>query len=173
LELFEPGWGYRLPLYIILGVVCEFLFTAIVDLINPRFLKSWNAFQKESSDEVPSWRIQGRDIRMQGYSFLWMLPIYALMILIEPLKEVFSEVSFLLRGVIYVVGVWVLEYIAGFIIKKISGRCPWDYSEAKYNLHGYIRFDFFPFWFALMMFIEWMSGKFILLTPAIATIFSL
>lgn len=169
--LFQPGWQYRIVLYIIFGIVSEFLFTATADLIHPQFVKSWNVHGKESVTTPPSWRITGRDPRGLGYSFLWMLPIYALLIFIEPLKESLKDIPFLLRGILYVLILWGVEYCTGFLIKKITGRCPWDYSASKTNIHGYIRLDFFPLWYAFVLIAEWMSTKFVELTPAIEKIF--
>ena len=170
--IFEPGWQYRLPLYVILGIVCEVLFTATTNLINPKFLKSWNVFGREFFAESPHWRLSGRDPRAVGYSFLWMIPIYALLIFIEPWSQILSEVPFFLRGSFYVLIVWIAEYSGGFLIKAITGRCPWDYSHARWNFHGFIRWDFFPFWFVFMLLAEWFSRKFILLTPAIEHVFA-
>jgi len=176
MPLFDPGIAIRLPLYIVLGIVCEFLFTAVCDLVNPSFLKSWNVWQRQAvalrtpSAKAPLWRLPGRDPRAVGYSFLWMIPIYGLLIFIEPMRVVLAPLPFYGRGVIYVIALWIVEYVGGWFIKKISGRCPWDYSASKFNLHGYLRWDFFPFWFVFTLLVEWLSGKFIALTPAIKAV---
>lgn len=166
-----PDWLYRIPFYIIYGLVCEVLFTAICDLISPKFIKSWNVFGKESSARSPSWRFDGRDPRAVGYSFLWMIPIYGLLVFMEPVSRGLSPLPWPVRGMIYVLVLWIMEYLTGFLIKKISGFCPWDYSASRFNLHGYVRFDFFPFWFAFMMMAEGLSRKLILLTPALKEVF--
>lgn len=167
--MFEPYWEYRLFLYMITGILAEFFFTSICNLINPNFLRSWNVHQKELTVDSPSWRDSGRDARALGYSFLWMLPIYMLMIAIEPTKELMSSwgISIWIRALIYVLVLWGVEYFTGWLIEKISGRCPWDYSASKWNLHGYIRWDFFPSWYGFMLFMDWLSGKFVELSPAI------
>ncbi|MBI4410860.1 MAG: hypothetical protein HY541_00045 [Deltaproteobacteria bacterium] len=169
--LFSNDWPIRLPLYIIFGIVCEFLFTSTADLIKPNFVKSWNVVADKATVSPPDWRLRGRDPRLMGYSFLWMIPIYALLIFIEPAGRLLSPLPFYLRGIIYVIALWIVEYTTGFLIKKISGRCPWDYSASRFNLHGYIRWDFFPFWFVFMLSAEWLSSKFVLLTPAIKALF--
>lgn len=173
LPLFAPDWIYRIPLYIIYGLVCEFLFTSLSDLIYPQFVKSWNVFGSQIRSNPPTWRVQERDPRGQGYSFLWMIPIYALLIYMEPASVLMKNIPLAIRGIIYVILLWAVEYITGFLIKKISGRCPWDYSASKYNLHGYIRWDFFPFWYLFVVMAEWLSVKFIALTPAIKIVFGL
>jgi uncharacterized membrane protein len=101
-----------------------------------------------------------------------MIPIYSLLVFMEPMSRIFSGVPLLLRGSIYVLIVWIVEYTSGFLIKSISGRCPWDYSHSHWNFHGFIRWDFFPFWFSFMLLAEWLSRKLILLTPAIERVFA-
>ena len=32
--------------------------------------------------------------------------------------------------------------------------CPWDYSDAKYNIDGLVRLDFAPAWFILGLVFE-------------------
>ena len=154
---------YRIPLYIIYGLVSELLFTAIADLINPNFLKSWNVFGKEKSIR--------RDVTAIGYSFLWMIPIYPLLAFIEPMHELMKDFPIFIRGLIYVLALWIVEYVSGWLIKKISGRCPWDYSASRWNVGGFIRIDFLPVWFVFILTAEWLSEKFILLTPAIKQVF--
>ncbi|MBX7148977.1 putative ABC transporter permease [bacterium] len=168
---FEPGILYRLPLYMIYGLVCEVLFTATCDLLSPHFLKTWNVVARESINTQPMWRIPGRDKRAMGYTFLWMLPIYALLIFLEPISKMLAQTPLMVRGGLYVLGLWFVEYTTGFLIKKISGRCPWDYSASRYNLHGFIRFDFFIFWLVFMLVAEKLTVKFIALTPALMQIF--
>ncbi len=170
---------YRIPLYIIYGLVSELLFTAIADLINPNFLKSWNVFDPSPLPlPLKGGGIKGggdpgrmRNPKAIGYSFLWMLPIYALLALIEPAHELMKNFPIFIRGFIYVLALWSVEYISGALIKKISGRCPWDYSASRWNLSGFIRLDFLPVWFVFVLTAEWLSGKFILLTPAIQQVF--
>lgn len=169
---FASGWEYRLPVYIALGIVCEVLFTATIDIISPNFLKSWNVFGKDQTKDQPSWRVSGRDPRFMGYTFLWMLPIYCLLIFMEPVSKWLSEWPIFLRGILYVFALWLVEYIFGWLIKKISGRVPWDYQMAKTSIHGYVRLDFFFFWFGFMLFVEWFSQKLVLLTPALKEVFS-
>ncbi len=169
--MFEPDIFYRLPLYVIFGIVSEFFFTAIADLINPQFVKSWNVFADKPSKSPPDWRVSGRDPRGVGYSFLWMIPIYMLLAFLEPLAPLLASWPMWVRGIIYVLMLWVVEYTAGALIKKISGRDPWDYSMSRFQFHGHVRFDFFPLWFCFMLIAEWMSQKFIELTPAVKTIF--
>jgi len=58
-----------------------------------------------------------------------------------------------IRFILYGLGGWcgealftVIEWITGWIIANISGRCPWDYVAAgkRFAINPYIRWDFFP-----------------------------
>lgn len=170
MTLFEPGVVLRIPLYIITGITCEFFFTGLANLVYPSFLKSWNVFGREFSAMPPAW-YDTRDGRAVGYSFLWMIPIYSLLILMEPLFQWLNPLHWSMRGVIYALMLWAVEYSTGWFIEKIIGRCPWDYRFSRTNIHGYIRLDFFLFWVGFMLLAEWLSGKFILLTPALKELF--
>ena len=177
-SLFQSGVLYRLPLYMIYGLVCEVLFTAVTDLISPHFLKSWNVFGNNSPQpplrtcpEYVSGLRGGVKWKAIGYSFLWMLPIYALLVFIEPASEGMKNFPLLVRGLLYVLALWMVEYFSGRLIKKISGHIPWDYSASRWNLSGAIRFDFLPIWLVFVLVAEWLSHKFILLTPALIEVF--
>ena len=51
-------------------------------------------------------------------------------------------------------GIFAVEYAAGWALKRVTGRCPWDYSYARSSVHGYIRLDYAPVWFAFGMMLE-------------------
>ncbi len=161
----------RLPLYIALGITTEVLFTGIMDLVAPRFLQSWNAknLDRNASDPIPI-PIR-RDPRAMGYTFLWMIPLYATLIVIEPLSRWLAGYPFWIRGLVYLSLFWIGEFASGAFIKKITGYDPWDYSYSRFSFRGHIRWDFAPFWFSFALFVEWISHKFILITPALKSVF--
>ncbi len=165
--MFYPDLWVRMPLYIALGIVTEVLFTGIADLIHPHFLQSWNA--KDLEKRPPT--VVRRDPRAMGYTFLWMIPIYMLLAFLEPVSLALSDVPWVIRGVIYVIGLWIVEYTAGALIKKLVGHDPWDYSYSRFSFHGHIRWDFAPLWFVFTLTAEYMSHKFVQLTPAIKNLF--
>lgn len=167
-DLFYPDPLIRLPLYVALGLVTEALFTGTMDLVAPLFLQSWNA--KNGDGHKP--QVVRRDRKAMGYTFLWMIPIYAALIVLEPLSRWLQATPFWARGFVYLVMLWVAEYASGALIKKISGTIPWDYSYSRFSVHGYIRWDFAPFWYGFTLMAEYMSRKFVLLTPAIKAAFS-
>jgi hypothetical protein len=164
--MFEPGLIYRIPIYMSFGIVCEVLFTALYDLIRPDFLKSWNIFSNNPQEDRPQWRDK-RDVRAIGYTFLWMLPIYALICLLEPLVEILAPYPFFVRSFFYMLGIWLIEFIGGWVIKLICGKIPWDYSLSRTHIKGLIRLDFFPYWFLFGLAVEWLIKKLHLLTPVL------
>lgn len=168
--LFYPDPLIRLPFYIAFGLLSEVLFTGIVDLIAPRFLSSWKA--KVGLDYQPP--ATERDQRAMGYTFLWMIPIYALLIFIEPASRLFIQWEWPLwcRGFVYLLAFWVAEYATGWGIKKLTGRCPWDYTYSRFSLYGYIRLDFAPIWYLFALLLDgWFKPALILLTPCLKNIF--
>lgn len=87
-----------------------------------------------------------REYRLIGHSSIWMFPIYGMATLIGPLSRLFQKKNLITRGLIYMNGIFGMEYLSGTFLKK-HGLCPWDYSDAKMNYHGVIRLDYAPVWF--------------------------
>ena len=85
------------------------------------------------------------DKRLIGQTSLWMFPIYGMAAVIAPVFKLLREKPILLRGSIYALGIFSLEYLSGSLLKKHE-LCPWDYSDAKANIDGVIRLDYAPFW---------------------------
>ncbi len=89
-----------------------------------------------------------------GQTSLWMFPIYGLAACIKDIYPRIRRWPMLCRGSLYSVGILSCEFVSGSILKKLH-ICPWDYSAAKYNVHGVIRMDFFPLWMAAGLLFEW------------------
>ncbi len=94
------------------------------------------------------------DKRMIGYTYLWMLPIYGFAIMLEPLCDTMGFMPFYIRGLVYMVCIFSMEYVSGYFIEMVIGQCPWDYSKCKYNIFGFIRIDYAPCWFILGLIFE-------------------
>jgi uncharacterized membrane protein len=50
-------------------------------------------------------------------------------------------------------GIFVVEFITGFILDKFTGHCPWQYMS-RWNIMGYIRLDYLPAWMCFAYIIE-------------------
>lgn len=77
---------------------------------------------------------------------LWMFPIYGMAAFIFPLSQRLSGRSIFLRGFIYTGLIFLTEFLTGSLLTAFHA-CPWDYSQAKFQFRGVIRFDYAPLWF--------------------------
>lgn len=89
-----------------------------------------------------------KDKKLSSNTSIWMFPIYATAIIIEPLgkKMKAHNASTINRGFVYASCIFATEFISGSALKK-HNCCPWDYSSSKLNINGVIRLDYFPVWF--------------------------
>lgn len=120
-------------LYAGLGITTEVFFTAISDLI-----------------------ISGNfeDLSLKGYSYIWMFPIYGSTSILFPFFfGMIKKWPRLARYAFYGVGILFVELIAGFVLEKLTGRCPWEY-QTGWHFQGYIRFDYLPLWIGFGVIIE-------------------
>jgi len=101
--------------------------------------------------------LKTKNPRLKGESYLWMFLIYALVpfIYIFILSN-FQETNIFVRGILYMVGFYLLEFISGFLIRKSVGVSPWDYKGysikifgKKYqsNLLGLVCLQYAPIWY--------------------------
>ena len=108
------------------------------------------------------------DWRLEGRTYLWMLPIYGGGgLLFEQAHRAVASWPWIVRGLVYMLGCFVIEYVAGWIIKKLTGKIPWDYSYARWHVHGLIRLDYIPVWFAFGLILERVEAIVRLVAPLI------
>ena len=86
-----------------------------------------------------------KDKKLTGKSSAWMFPIYGMAAGIGVIAPKISHWPVVVRSLFYGGAIMAGEYISGSVLKKFD-VCPWDYSDAKYNVDGIIRLDFLPFW---------------------------
>jgi uncharacterized membrane protein len=86
------------------------------------------------------------DVTLRGSTYLWMFPIYGLAVFLEPLHDKIRFMHWILRGFIWLVIIWFIEYLSGAFLDIMIGECPWDYSPCRYDISGYIRLDYAPVW---------------------------
>lgn len=94
------------------------------------------------------------DVRLTAKTYLWMFPIYGLVIFFEPLHDLIRFRPVWMRGLVWMVSFFVMEYITGWMLRSVVGTAPWDYSQAFFNVHGLIRLDYAPVWFAAGLLFE-------------------
>jgi hypothetical protein len=140
----------RFAIYGLLGICAEVFVSAI--------LHKWEG-------KEPNWSLRGQ-------SYVWSLPLYGpIAPLFEPLHDALRGWPRLLRGVVYVFGFWIVEYAAGWTLRRAIGSCPWSYAHCRYNPHGLIRWDFFWLWFGFGMLLERLHDGLLILTPHITAAF--
>lgn len=96
-----------------------------------------------------------RDPRLTARTYLWMFPIYGGgALLFERMYALIAGEPWLVRGLVWVSAIYVIEYVSGAVIRRLIGRCPWDYSGARLAVNGLIRLDYAPAWFVLGLLFE-------------------
>ena len=112
-----------------IGVLGEVVFTALSDFFTPKKNK-WD---------------------LKGHSYIWMAPIYGLgAFLCGPTLLLIKHQSWIIRGCFYALIIMGIEYLAGILLREITGRCPWDYrGRAKLHVHGLVRLDYAIVWFCV------------------------
>jgi uncharacterized membrane protein len=136
----------RFCIYGLLGWCWEVVWTALTE-------KAWG---------------KQRDWRLVGHTYLWMFPIYGLLApLGEPIHNVLRSRPWLWRGLAYLMGIWVIEYVMGWLLLKLTGKCPWDYSRFRWNIQGIVTAEYAPVWFAFGLGFERVHDVLVKLAPAL------
>lgn len=94
------------------------------------------------------------NIKLQGWTYIWMFPIYGLAVFIEPIHDMIRSWPVVLRGGVYTVLIFIVEYSTGWLLKVLTGLCPWDYSGTPFSINGFIRLDYAPAWFVAGLLFE-------------------
>ena len=86
------------------------------------------------------------NLKLEGHSYIWMFFIYGLAaILFPPVFKYISRFWLPFRLLIIATGIFLVEFITGWILDIATGQCPWQYTN-KWNVCGYIRLDYLPVW---------------------------
>lgn len=108
----------------------------------------WTAAEDRIRGKAADWRLVGR-------VSLWTFPLFGVLaVLYEPLHGGLRSLPWFMRGATYAMGFWLVEYSAGWLLRKLLGRCPWDYSAWRGNLHGLVTWEFGAVWFAAGLLLE-------------------
>jgi uncharacterized membrane protein len=88
-------------------------------------------------------------LRLRGHSYLWMVGPYATApLLLELFHPSILAVPLAARIALYVLILYAVEYGSGWLLRRATGRCPWDYGQSRWSVHGLIRLDYAPAWAA-------------------------
>lgn len=85
-------------------------------------------------------------IKLQGHTYVWMIFIYgAASFLIPWFYQKIKSNPIFIRLLLYALGIFIIEYISGFLLQTFTGTCPWKYTTG-WHISGFIRLDYLPFW---------------------------
>lgn len=101
------------------------------------------------------------DVTLRGWTCAWMLPIYGMMIFLEPIHNRIRKWPVVLRGGVYTLLIFTVEFLTGTLLRAIIGVCPWDYSRSPYSILGVIRLDYAPYWFISGLLFEKLHDTFV------------
>lgn len=139
----------RFCIYGLLGWCFEIVWTAVTDKV----------------------RGAQRDWRLVGHTYLWMFPIYGLLApLGEPIHNALRGRVWVVRGLVYLLGIWAVEFATGWLLRKLTGKCPWDYSHLRGNVQGIIALEYAPVWFLFGLGFERVHDALVALAPAIRSL---
>ena len=114
----------------VLGIFGEVVFTAILDIF------------------------RNRRLRLHGFSFIWMFPIYGLLaILFPPLSSAVEGFPWPVRGVSYMIGIYLVEFVSGSLLTALTGSHIWCYKD-RWNFRGQITLLYAPVWFFIGLMVE-------------------
>ncbi len=86
------------------------------------------------------------NLTLEAYTSLWMLFIYGCGVFLEPIHDIIRPWNIMLRGLIWVVIIWGIEYSTGKLILGILHVYPWKYF-GRFAVEGIVRLDYAPAWF--------------------------
>lgn len=102
-----------------------------------------------------TWSAVKRDRSATARTYLWMHPIYGVTALgLEWLSHRLRPLPWALRGAAYTAAIYGAEYGSGWFLRRVLGKCPWDYSGCGRDVHGLVRLDYAPAWYALGLLFE-------------------
>ena len=92
--------------------------------------------------------IKYRDPRLKGETYLWMLPVYAVVPYIYLfVTSTIKDSGWIVKGFIYMIAFYLLELMAGLIIKALVGVSPWNYKDYRFHFKEVICLEYAPVWF--------------------------
>jgi hypothetical protein len=128
---------FMIIFFVCLGMTTEVFFTAFMAL-----------FTGKSVTGKPL-------IAMTGFTYVWMAFIYGLIpILGFFLYDKVKHLAIYYRLLLYVILLYTIEFISGYILKVATGSCPWEYKTG-WHIMGLIQLEYVPAW----AFFTWMVER--------------
>ena len=118
--------------YGIFGWAVEILFTGITDSCKN---KNW---------------------QLKGVTYLWMFPIYGFGGLLFEVVHIYfleQQLHWLVRFPLYLIGLYLVEFMAGYLLLKLTGNYVWKY-EGRYQIAHLVNLAYAPLWIAFLIVFE-------------------
>jgi hypothetical protein len=93
------------------------------------------------------------DLRLLGYSSIWMFFIYGCAVFMEPIHDTIAGWNWFFRGIVWLVIIWGMEYSSGLLLYLVLGVHPWLYTD-RMAVDGLVTLAFAPAWFAAGLMFE-------------------
>ena len=114
---------HRYLIYGLIGICLEIFWTGLESLLNNNYT-------------------------MEAKTSIWMFFIYGLAVFFEPIHHKMKGINPMIRGLLYMVLIYTVEFLTGGILKILLGACPWNYTDWG-SFYGLITLSFMPVWSAL------------------------
>lgn len=102
-----------------------------------------------------TWSLVEGDAALTATTYLWMMPIYGCSaIALEYLHDKIRTRSMWIRGSVWMLFIFTLEFIYGYLLRSQIGICPWEYKNGFFTIDGLIRLDYAPLWFVMGLLFE-------------------
>lgn len=93
------------------------------------------------------------DVTLSGFSNIWMFFIYGMAVFLEPLHDIMRSWRWPVRGIMWVIIIWGIEYTTGLLLGNMLGTLPWEYT-GRFAVDSLVRLDYAPAWFIAGLFFE-------------------
>lgn len=113
----------RYIIYGLIGICLEIFWTGLESLLNKNYT-------------------------MEAKTSVWMFFIYGLAVFFEPIHHKIKGLNPMIRGSLYMIIIYTVEFLTGGVLKIILGVCPWNYADWG-SIYGLITLSFMPVWSAL------------------------
>ena len=92
--------------------------------------------------------IKDRNPILKGETYLWMLPVYtAVPYIYVFVQGEWPNLVWWQKGFVYMLAFYLLELVAGLIIKALIGDSPWNYKNYRFHFMEVICLEYAPVWF--------------------------
>ncbi len=102
------------------------------------------------------------DWDMRGHTSPWMILDYGLLgVVLMPIARplIGKGIPLPLRAIVYMLGIFLVEYVSGIIFHKVFSLHVWNYDGMAYNLHGQIALQFVVPWYLIGLCAEYLHKK--------------